>query len=122
MYKWFIQEVLLRETGKGVGALGQGKGGSHTGGDLRESSLEGNLNLIPQDLWNTCCNFPPTHCKGTGLSYSWTHQLPSREWLGFLMLGITSIHFWFSVAARETCAVGQGKSLEKESHVCAVGG
>lgn len=104
MYKWFIQEMFARDIGEGVGAPGQGKGGSHARLQPQQPTpaLEGNFNLIPRDLWNTSCTL-----EFSGLPYSWTHQLPSRQQPGFLV-----------VAAGKACAVGQGQSLERESHMC----
>lgn len=52
MYKWFTQEVLPREAGKGVGEQDRtGEEAMHCW-NFRESSLQGNFNLIPQNLCN----------------------------------------------------------------------
>lgn len=52
MYKWFTQEVLPREAGKGVGEEVRKRQEAMHSCNFREYSLEGTFNLIPQNLCN----------------------------------------------------------------------
>lgn len=112
MRKWLIQEVLPRESD-----TGQGKAEAKHGCNLRESSLQGNINLIPHDLWNMSdtLEFSPTHCKGLGFML----LDPSVS----IQAGAGSFWWWaelpnVSVAAGKSRAIAQGQSSEKESHWC----